>query len=337
MRQRLVFECGRFHDSFRNADVSIFHQFAPPPGGGGHQFLRALWEELERRGWRIENNRISRATRACLFNSFNFDPARLRRLRRRGCRMVHRVDGPISVYRGTGIEFDRQIFEINREFADATIFQSRYSLEKHQELGLQFAAPTVIHNAADPRIFHLPPPRPRVPGQKLRVIATSWSDNPNKGAADLKSIENSLDWDAFDFTFVGRSPLRFDRIRMLPPVPTAELADLLRAHDIFITASRFESCSNALTEALSCGLPAIAHASGSSPELVGDAGFCYTNASEIPCLLDRLARDYETRQAAIRVPALSDVADRYLAVLGLGETPARSAPIAPNPAARTER
>ena len=124
---------------------------------------------------------------------------------------------------------------------------------------------------------------------------------------------------------------------MLPPVPTAELADLLRAHDIFITASRFESCSNALTEALSCGLPAIAHASGSSPELVGDAGFCYTNASEIPCLLDRLARDYETRQAAIRVPALSDVADRYLAVLGLGETPARSAPIAPNPAARTER
>ena len=26
----------------RRADISIFHEFAPPPNGGGHQFLRAL-------------------------------------------------------------------------------------------------------------------------------------------------------------------------------------------------------------------------------------------------------------------------------------------------------
>ena len=39
-------------------------------------------------------------TRACLFNSFNFDFARVRRFARRDCRMVHRVDGPIGAYRG---------------------------------------------------------------------------------------------------------------------------------------------------------------------------------------------------------------------------------------------
>ena len=71
---------------FRQADVAIFHEFSPPPGGGGHQFLRALWDEFEQRGLRVENNVISVTTRACLFNSFNFDFDRLRRFRKAGCR-----------------------------------------------------------------------------------------------------------------------------------------------------------------------------------------------------------------------------------------------------------
>ena len=82
------------------ADLALFHEFAPPPTGGGHQFLRALVAELERRGLVVELNRISRGTPVCLFNSFNFDFRRLRRFARADCRMVHRVDGPIGVYRG---------------------------------------------------------------------------------------------------------------------------------------------------------------------------------------------------------------------------------------------
>ena len=82
------------------ADLALFHEFAPPPAGGGHQFVRALVRELESRGLTVEVNRISDETPACLFNSFNFDVARLRRFAERGARMVHRVDGPIGVYRG---------------------------------------------------------------------------------------------------------------------------------------------------------------------------------------------------------------------------------------------
>src|SRR5690349_8724356 len=51
----------------RAADVAIFHDFAPPPAGGGHQTLRALVGELERRGVRVEHNAISSTTRAVLF------------------------------------------------------------------------------------------------------------------------------------------------------------------------------------------------------------------------------------------------------------------------------
>ena len=67
------------------------------------------------------------------------------------------------------------------ELADATILQSRYSLEKHAELGLELRDPVVIHNTVDPAIFH-PPARREPHADALRVIATSWSDNPRKGA-----------------------------------------------------------------------------------------------------------------------------------------------------------
>jgi len=300
---------------FRRADLSFFFEFHRPPYGGGNQFLRALWAEFERRGLRLEKNTISHTTRACLYNSYNFDFARLRRLYRVGCRMVHRVDGPITVYRGRDDGSDQRIWQINQELADATIFQSHYSLQKHLELDLEFKSPCVIMNAADPRIFH---PHGRVPfsrQRKIRIISTSWSDNPNKGAATYKWLENHLDWNKFEYTFVGRSQMQFEQIRMLDPIPSVPLAELLRQHDIFIIASRHDPCSNALVEALSCGLPAIYLCSGGHPEIVGEAGFGFTDEEEIPELLDRLVTGYEDRQVRIALPTLAEVAGRYLDVM----------------------
>jgi glycosyltransferase involved in cell wall biosynthesis len=298
-------------------DLSFFFTFVPPPYGGGNQFLQALWGECDRRGFRLENNVISPSTRACLCNAFNFDIDRLRRFARTGCRIVHRVDGPVSVYRGADDGTDRHIWSVNRELADATVFQSRYSLERHEALGLVFKDPRVIHNAADPAIFHAEGRRPFARRRKIRLISTSWSDNPNKGAAVYRWLEDRLDWDRYEYTFVGRTPVAFNRIRLIPPQPSRELASLLRDHDIFITASLHESCSNAIVEALSCGLPVVYAASGGSPELVRDGGVGFGDREEIPVLLDRLVGAFEERQAKIAAPRLDEVATQYLAAMGL--------------------
>lgn len=312
----------RVRAAFTAADVSFFHGFVPPPYGGGNQFLRALWNELDSRGWRLENNTISPATRACLYNSFNFDFQRLRAFRRDGCRMVHRVDGPISIYRGRDEGVDRRIWEINRDLADVTVFQSEYSRRSHEAMGLQFKQATVIHNAADPAIFHA---RGRVPfdrGRRVRVITTAWSDNANKGADVLAWLDARLDPERYELTFLGRSPVSFTRARVLPPAPSAEVAAELRAHDIFVTASLHESCSNALIEALSCGLPALFVDSGSNGELVRDGGLAFSAREELPAKLEQLVAEYEPRQSRIDAPILSAVADRYLAVMGLPARPA---------------
>jgi len=300
-----------------HSDISLFFTFVPPPYGGGNQFLRALWGEYVRRGYRIDNNRISPTTRACICNAFNFDFDRLRRFARKGCRIVHRVDGPVGIYRGADDGTDRRIWSMNQELADATVFQSRYSLERHEALGLLFKAPRVIHNAADPAIFHAEGRQPFSRGRKIRLISTSWSDNPNKGADVYKWLEDRLDWDRFEHTFVGRTAVPFNRVRVVPPQPSHELADLLRGHDIFITASLHESCSNAIIEALSCGLPVVYASSGGSAEIVRDGGVGFTDREEVPDLLDRLVAEFETCQSRIAPPRLDEVATQYLAAMGL--------------------
>jgi glycosyltransferase involved in cell wall biosynthesis len=299
------------------ADLALFHEFAPPPTGGGHQFLRALVSELERRGVTVEVNRISAGTRVCLCNSFNFDFRRLRRFARADCRLVHRVDGPISVYRGWDDGTDGRIARVNRDLADATILQSRFSLDAHRELGIELTAPTVVRNAVDPTLFHSPRTREPLRGRRLRIVATSWSNNPNKGADVFRWLDRHLDTERFELTFVGRAPEPFSRIRALGPLTPAALADELRRHDAYLAASVNDPCSNALLEGLACGLPAAFRASGGHPELVGEGGLPFSDPAELPEVFARLAAELEERRSAIQVTPLSEVASRYLEVLGL--------------------
>jgi glycosyltransferase involved in cell wall biosynthesis len=297
-----------------SADLAVFHEFRPPPYGGGNQFLLALVRELEGRGLAVELNRLSGGTPACLFNSFNFDFVRLRRFVRGGVRMVHRVDGPIGVYRGFDDGTDSRIAAVNRELAAATILQSQFSLDKHRELGLDLIEPVVIHNGVDPAIFH--PPATHEPAHgRLRVIATSWSDNPRKGAEVLEWIDRKLDLDSYEVTFAGNTKARLERIRVVGPLASGPLAELMREQDVYLAPSQDDPCSNALLEALACGLPAAFRRSGGHPELVGEAGIGFDDAEELPGVLAKLGAELDARRSAIRVPALADVADRYLQVL----------------------
>jgi glycosyltransferase involved in cell wall biosynthesis len=294
------------------ADVAVFHEFHAPPYGGGNQFLLALVRKLRSRGLSVEVNQVSGRTPACLLNSFNFDFARLRRFDRNGLRMVHRVDGPIGAYRGFDDGTDARIVDLNGELADATILQSQYSLHKHRELALELHNPVVVHNTVDPEIFH--PPTTRERRARLRVITTSWSDNPRKGGDILEWVDRNLH-DEIEFTFAGRTQAQLERIRVVAPLPSRELAELLRAHDVYLATSRDDPCSNALLEGLACGLPAAYLRSGGHPELVGDAGVGFDWAEELPDVLTRLGSELDDRRAAINVPSLDDVADCYLEIL----------------------
>jgi glycosyltransferase involved in cell wall biosynthesis len=305
----------------RGAALALFHEFVPPPAGGGNQTLRAFVAELERRGGAVELNAMSESTRAVLINSFNFDLARFELLVRRfpHVRIVHRVGAVTSLYRGFDDGTDAHVAEINKRFANATLAISQATIDLYRQIGIELVEPVVVHNPCDPAIFN---PQARVlfsRDRKIRLICSSWSDNARKGGPTYRWLEQRLDWNRFEFTFVGNTSTPFERIRRLPPLPSHELAEELRQHDIFVTATEHDAYSNALVEALSCGLPAIYLESGGSAEAVKGAGFGFTDREEIPALLDRLVDEYEERQRAISLPTLEEIVDGYLELLGLEE------------------
>lgn len=293
--------------------VSIFREFVKPPFGGANQFMLALKDAFEKNGVRVLVNEVGDHVDGYFFDSLWFDEKLLKKLDRlESPVVVHRIDGPIHLYRGKDKELDDRIFEVNRRFATSTVIQSDFTLQKLFETGYQPMRPVVIRNAVNPSIFHPAAQRPPQAGRKLRIIATSWSDNPNKGGPVYKWLEDKLDWSKYEFTFVGRCSEPLSKARTISPVPSEELAEILREHDVYITASQNDPCSNALIEALSCGLPAIALKSGGHPELVGKGGLCFERKEDIPELLTRITANYERFAAEVSPPRMTDVSELYL-------------------------
>ncbi|MEX5215251.1 MAG: glycosyltransferase [Nitrospiraceae bacterium] len=296
--------------------VGLWHRFFSPPYGGGNQFMMALRKALERRGMAVVVNQLRDDVDAYLLNSIHFDVERfLEYTKRHRLRAVHRIDGPIHLIRGYDREKDELCFELNKQFAVATVLQSTWTYQRIAEMCYHPVKPVIIRNAVDPDVFHSHGRIRFNPARKIRIIATSWSNNARKGGPIYKWLEEQLDWGRFEFTFVGNSSVPFDRIRAIPAVPSEQLAEMLRQHDIYITASQNDPCSNAVIEALACGLPVLYRNDGGHPELVGYGGLPFTEREEIVPQLEKVAENYEMFQRLIAVPTMDEVADKYLTLL----------------------
>jgi glycosyltransferase involved in cell wall biosynthesis len=302
--------------SLSNIKVGLWHSFFKPPYGGGNQFMMALRKALLRKNVEVVENELDQAIDAYVLNSIHFDVDRFLEFSKHNkLNVIHRIDGPIHLIRGFDREKDELCFNLNQRFAGATVLQSAWTYQRIVEMGYMPVNTTIIHNAVDMDVFNAEGRIPFSKKRKIRLISTSWSNNPRKGGPTYKWIEKNLDWDSFEYTFVGNVSESFERIRHIPPVPSGELARILRNHDIYITASRNDPCSNAVIEALSCGLPVLYYNDGGHPELVGYGGLPFNNEEEIFDQLSRLVDGYESFQRLITVSKLDDVADKYLAMI----------------------
>jgi len=296
-------------------EIAILHTFRKPPWGGGNQFLLALKAAFETKGFKVTST-INSKTRMCIFNSFTFDSDLLKNHNNRVI-MVHRIDGPTILIRGKDQDLDDRIFHENQKFASISVFQSFWSLQETIKLGYKPIRPVVITNAVDPKIFNSGGKKPFSMKNKVKLIASSWSKNVRKGFDFLKFLDSHLNLNKYTFTFVGNTPYRFKNIKVINPLTSLKLAKILKEHDIYIMASKHEACSNALIEALSCGLPALFYNGSSNPESVGYGGLGFADDHEALLQLDKLTQNYQTYQRLITVNHINTIADKYLDLLKL--------------------
>jgi len=294
--------------------IHILYEFKDGPWGGGNQFLKALRTEFIARN--VYEEDIYEAD-VVLFNSYPFGNLEyfnlINKLKKiKGILVFHRLDGPISVVRGQNLEIDHITFLFNNLYSDATIFQSVWVKKESEKLGLEINPNhTIIINAPDKNIFF----KENIsydPEEKLRIIATSWSGNMRKGFDVYEWLDKNLDFTKYKFTFIGNSPIRFQNILHLQPLLSHELAIKLKENHVYITASKHEPCSNALLEAMHCGLPAIAYNNGGNAEIVGKGGELFTENEEIIEKLELIKNNYFEYVKRINLPDMTFVANEYL-------------------------
>ena len=291
---------------------ALWNDFQPPPYGGGNQFMIALEGALQHKGMAVIRNSGAGAD-AHVIQSIWFDRKQFDREHEEGSVVIHRIDGPIQLYRGNDAQSDAACYDINREIADVTVMQSGWSMGRTYDLGFKPFRPVLMWNSCDSAIFNRDGRRPFDRNRKIRLISTAWSDNPRKGRDTYRWLDENLDWNRYEYTFVGRIQEKFQHIRVVEPVDSNVLAGMLKDHDVFITASQNDPCSNALVEALNCGLPAVYFHDGGHPELVEFGGLGFRDRQEIPALLERIIEHYESFQKNIWVDTMDDLAEKIIA------------------------
>ncbi len=279
-------------------------------GGGGNQFLKAIREKWRKFGFYEDD--ITKAD-VILFNSHHYlkqafyfkkkFPAKI---------FIHRIDGPLMTYRPKEAFFDNYIFKANKFVADGTVWQSKWSQAQNKKIfKYNCQNETVIYNAPNEQIFNKQNKNSFNPKEKIKLVAVSWSSNVLKGFDTYKFLDENLDFKRYQMVFVGRSPIKFKNIKIIEPLDQKKLAEILKQNDIFITASKIESCSNALIEALSCGLPCLAFNASSNPEIIGGGGELFDNEKDLLFKIDKIANNYLNYQRNLPVFSLNKISGNY--------------------------
>ena len=293
-------------------NIYIHKQLTDKPWGGGNQFLKALRNELSRLGHYVKDVREADIV---LFNSHH-ELVNLLGIKRdfSDKLFVHRIDGPMAYRGASGKKLDRKIFEINRLIADATVFQSAWSQSESRAKGIcRNIFEATIPNAPDPQIFF--PPKSmhhRKSKKKIRLAATGWSLSSNKGFDVYQYLDRNLDFSKYEFNYIGSVAQKFNNINIIKPVPSTELAHILRDQDIFIFASKKEACSNSLLEALYCGLPAVVRNQSSNPEVLQGHGVLFDGTTDIIEKIEIATTKRDWTKSNVALPGIEKIALRYL-------------------------
>jgi len=272
--------------SYKELKFFILFNFSES-NGGGSVFLSLLMKKFDSKGLLCEDPVDADVI---IFNSHHklYDLIKLKYKYPKKL-FIHRIDGPIATNREYGNIFDKLIYKFNFFIADATIFQSKWSLLSNIESGLKLSKQyKIIHNATDSGIFNKVDRINFDPKNKCKLIASSWAYHPNKGIDILKELDKRLDFDTYEMVFIGNEDYKFKNIHNLGVMSNELLGNYLKSSNIYISASKIEACSNSLIEAVSCGLPSITRDCSSNNEIVRDKRLLYNNIEELLSKLDEV-------------------------------------------------
>jgi glycosyltransferase involved in cell wall biosynthesis len=321
--------------------------------GGVTSFQAKLVAGLVARGIQTCFDLSERPYEAVLLTGGVRDLPGLMRARRNNVRIVQRLDGINWLHRrlATGMrhflraEYGNRLLAILRgHFVSAIVYQSQFARGWWRaRFGRERVATSVIYNGVDLSTFT--PAGPQAPSGdhfRLLLVEGSLQGGYESGLAGAVELAERLreSWPV-ELMVAGRVtesvqsayreksrlPIRWEGL-----VPHDQIPALDRSAHLLYSSDLNAACPNSVIEALACGLPVLAFATGALNELVtGDSGRLVPyggdpwklDRPDIPALaeaaMEMLENQPRFRQAArFRAEAafgLDKMVDRYLDVL----------------------
>lgn len=213
------------------------------------------------------------------------------RARQRGVQIVQRLNGMNWIHRKlpTGFrhyikaEMSNWILKfIRRHLADRIIYQSRFAQDWWHETNGPVAAPSqVIYNGVD--LVEFSPSGPgRPPEDRFRILMVEahlggGMEPGLENAVHLVQQLNQRGPERWELHVAGDVPDAIrerwsaragDCISWAGIIPRDQIPPLDRSAHMLFSADLNAACPNSVIEALACGLPVIAFATGALPEMI---------------------------------------------------------------------
>ena len=325
-------------------------------GSGGMASFRLKFEKgLKTRGVDITYD-LSAPVDAALVIAGTRHLWKLNQLRKRGVRIVQRLDGInwVQRVRWTGpryhlrAEYGNALLSLIRSrFADRVVYQSQFIRAWWEDWYGKLSKPaSVILNGVDLQMYSPDGGHDRPTDRhRLLVLEGSLAGGLNAGLFHAVALAEKLsDKHPMEIVVAGRVDERTRKkiereshvpVRFLGILPREEIPRLARSSHLLYCAEINPPCPNSVIEALACGLPVVGFDSGSIRELViEDSGRIVPyggdpwklESPDIPALADA-AQDVlknqeqfrrSARERAESVFGLDKMVDAYLKILLVG-------------------
>ncbi len=285
--------------------VAIGSQPHDGPWGGGNRFVTSLRDALTARGHEVVHELDTTDIDILLMVDPRFRSPHVKfgagaalryvMLRNPNAIVVHRIN---ECDERKGEPFINHKLVRANYIADATVFVGEW-LTRLPVWQKHLRSPwSVIRNGGDTQIFNARGFTPWSGNGPIRFVTHHWGFHPMKGFDVYATLDEMLSdpaWKAkVDFTYIGQLPpgFKFRNARYVAPLNGKELADELRSHHAYLTASQNEPGGNHQVEGALCGLPLVYRVSGCMPEYCDGFGIPYAGLDDFPAALDRLRQEY---------------------------------------------